>query len=298
MRVSLIHNPSSGDTPIKGPELVSILEELGYQTAYYSTRDGKKRKKDWRQAVESDPGDLVVAAGGDGTVRKVALGLAGSSVPFAILPLGLANNVAKTLGIHGEVAAIARDWLHARPRPFDLGLVRSGGTEQPFVEAFGCGIFATLIERADEEVEGAPAVVGRETDRAVYLLREIVRDASLGHWTVTLDGEDVSGPYLAIEVMNVRFGGPNISLAPDADLGDGLLDVVMIGAREREALVEYLSGRLEHGAAEPIELPVRRARAIGLSQPAGSAAHIDDKTWSAKPPLELGIRPGACRVIA
>jgi diacylglycerol kinase (ATP) len=298
MRITLIHNPSSGDTPIKRAEIVSILDDLGYQTAYYSTRDGKKRKKDWRQALDTDPGDLVVAAGGDGTVRKVALQMAGSPAPFAILPLGLANNVAKTLGIHGEIAAIARGWRSATPRPFDIGLIDDGGSEQPFVESLGGGLLATLIARAQDEVEEAPAVVGRETDRAVYLLREIARGAEPSHWGLALDGRDASGSYFGVEVMNVRFGGPNIPLAPEANAGDGLLDVVTIGSRERDQLVDYLSGRLEHGAAEPLQLQVHRARTIELTPPKKASLHLDDDIWQpAKPTLELRVRAAACRVV-
>jgi diacylglycerol kinase family enzyme len=302
MRITLIHNPTSGDTPLGRDELVSILEGEGYQTAYYSTKDGKKRKKDWRRAIDDEPADLILAAGGDGTVRKVALALSGSSTPFAVLPLGTANNIAKTLGLHGKIQTIARRWKRARARPFDLGVVEGARRDVQFVESFGGGLFASLIRRGADEVEAAPKVVGRETDRAVFLLREIGRKSRPQPWTVTIDGKDASGSYLAVEILNVRFGGPNIALAPKADPRDGRLDVVLIGPAERDALDVYLKSRLEHGAAAPLELPVRRARAVTLQAPRGAAFHLDDEIWPArgpvpKRPIEVRIWAGATRLI-
>jgi diacylglycerol kinase family enzyme len=300
MRITVIHNPSSGDTPVGRDELVSILEDEGYQTAYYSTKDNKKRKKDWRWAIDNEPGDLVLAAGGDGTVRKVALALAGSPTPFAVLPLGTANNIAKTLGLHGKIGTIAKRWRRARPRPFDLGVVEGTRDDGRFVESFGGGLFAKLIERATEDVETGRKVVGRETDRAVFVLREITRQTRAEHWQITIDGRDASGSYLAVEVLNVRFGGPNIALASKADPRDGRFEVVMIGRTERDALASYLKSRLEHGAAPPLELPVRRARAVTLGAPRGVPFHLDDQTWprqGRKRPIEVRVWAAAARLI-
>ncbi len=58
------------------------------------------------------PADLVVAAGGDGTVGAAARALAGSGVPLGVMPLGTANNVARSLGIHGGPDEVAATWRH------------------------------------------------------------------------------------------------------------------------------------------------------------------------------------------
>jgi diacylglycerol kinase (ATP) len=301
MRLTLVHNPKAGDSAIAKKDLLAILERAGYQISYYSTKDQKKRTKISDQTADGEADDLVVAAGGDGTARDVILDAAGSPIPVAIVPLGMANNIAKALGIHGEIQAIAEGWKDARPQPFDLGLVADPGAGDRFVESFGGGIFASLIEGGETQVQESPSVVGRETDRAVYLMREITRGATLEDWGVTIDGQDASGRYIGVQVQNIRFGGPNIPLAADADPGDGQLDVVLFGPAEREALIRYLTGRLEHGAAQPLELPARRAREITLRPPSGATLHLDDEIWreAGQPPAEVTLRvePDVVRVL-
>jgi len=71
--------------------LLSVMAHAGHTVRERSTDE------DWEELLP-DPGDLLVAAGGDGTVRKVALAASEHRVPFAVLPIETANNVAKTLG--------------------------------------------------------------------------------------------------------------------------------------------------------------------------------------------------------
>ena len=117
MRITVIYNPSSGDSEVSREVLESILGEAGYQVRYQTT-DGE-----WEKALQ-EPTDLVVAAGGDGTVRKVATRLVGSGIPFAVLPLGTANNFGKTLRVHGRLGDIVQAWTTQPPVPLDLGFAR------------------------------------------------------------------------------------------------------------------------------------------------------------------------------
>jgi diacylglycerol kinase (ATP) len=82
MRVLLIHNPKAGDREHGKKQLITSLAPFGHQTFYQSTK-----KPGWKKAFDKSV-DLVIAAGGDGTVRKVAWQLMDRGVPLAILPLG------------------------------------------------------------------------------------------------------------------------------------------------------------------------------------------------------------------
>ena len=74
--------------------------------------------------------------------------------------------------------------------------------------------------------------------------------------TIRLDGKKMSGDYLMLEVQNIRYIGPNLELHPEADINDGFLDVVMVGAKERNKLKPYLmKTKPKRGS-----LTVRRAR--------------------------------------
>ena len=94
MKVTLIHNPAAGDDrqPSAG-QLEALIEEAGHKVRYESTKE-----KGWTKALKKET-DLVVVAGGDGTVAKVARRLIGEKLPLTILPMGTANNISKTLGI-------------------------------------------------------------------------------------------------------------------------------------------------------------------------------------------------------
>jgi diacylglycerol kinase family enzyme len=273
MRATLIHNPSSGDGRPSQKRLEQLLTGAGYQVRYTST-EGK-----WKRALD-EAGDLVVAAGGDGTVGKVIRRLAGTDTPFALLPFGTANNVAKTLGVVGEIGDIVAGWQASSGEPFDVWQASADDVEETFVEGAGGGVFADLVGLGEQLVEDADLYVGRETDRAISLLCGLVENARTSHWGVELDGDDRSGPYLAVEALNVRFAGPNVPIAPDADPGDGLLDVVLVGEDERQQVLEYLHGRLRLAAGPLPRMPVARAASVRFEVPAGIPFRVDDEMLS------------------
>ena len=102
MKISLIHNPTAGGGR-DVDDVIELLTDAGHEVHHRSSEDN------W-QSLLQDPGDLVVAAGGDGTVRDVALAAADRGLPFAALPIGTANNVAKTLGLIGDARELVRSW--------------------------------------------------------------------------------------------------------------------------------------------------------------------------------------------
>lgn len=277
MQITLIHNPGAGDgQDVKA--LVRLISDAGHDLRYRSSKKGWERLLDERS-------DLVVAAGGDGTVGKVAMAAADRGLPFAAVPIGTANNIAKTIGVFGDAADLIETWSTS-PRseqPFDLGEVVAPWGSKRFVEGVGGGLIADLIAR-EEEVADA-TLLGRETDRALHVLAELVRETPVRLWQVRADGKSFSGNYFALEVLNIQFVGPNLPLAPGAFPGDGLLDVVMIGETDRELLLEYLDNRLRLASARMPELRTARARHIEIVSPAGVHWHVDDGNWPVAEPL-------------
>src|ERR1700693_2303775 len=107
--INLLHNPTAGNEDHSKEELISLLEENGYECRYSSM------KKDWKNLEEKV--DFIVAAGGDGTIRKITKELLERKLsekiwPIALLPLGTANNVAQTLEINGSTEEIIQSWTH------------------------------------------------------------------------------------------------------------------------------------------------------------------------------------------
>src|SRR5215210_6946129 len=131
VRITVVFNPDAGDGVDKD-DLKDLLEAAGHRARIVSA------KKDWRKALKK-PADLVVAAGGDGTICEVALELAqaGADRPMALLPFGTGNNVGKTLGLVGDARPLVASWTVAQTRPFDVGQVVAPWGGAQFVESFG-----------------------------------------------------------------------------------------------------------------------------------------------------------------
>jgi diacylglycerol kinase (ATP) len=286
VRISLVHNPTSGGGQ-DADELVKLLTDAGHEVRHRSSKD------DWETLLQ-DPGDLVVAAGGDGTVRKVALAAADHRLRFGILPIGTANNIAKTLGMLGDARELVESWekAHGHERLLDLGEV-VGPRSATFVEGFGGGPVAELIG-SGKEVEKDAKLLGRETDRALHLLGELIREDRPFRWRISAGGEDLSGDYLGVEIMNIRFVGPNVPLAPNADPSDGLLDLVLIRKEDREGILDYLDRRLHLASGVMPPLRTELGDRFELVAPAGARLHLDDKPWpddeQLSEPMELDVR--------
>ncbi|HET6566999.1 MAG TPA: diacylglycerol kinase family protein [Rhodothermales bacterium] len=299
MRVTLMHNPRAGDEQVKPDELMEALRNAEYDPAYQSIK-----KKGYEKALR-DPGALVVIAGGDGTVEKVARSLIGRGIPIGVLPLGTANNVATTLGIEGPYEQIISSWSLDRRQSFDVGALQSPWGDGYFIEAAGLGLFPHTMSVADADGEDSGASTTAEELRISYdRIKRLLPDYASQTYTITVDGYDLSGEYLLVEAMNTSWIGPNLHLARTADPGDGLLDLVLSRADKRDELLRYLS---VSGPGEPADLPVtiRRGRHIQIRW-SGSKLHVDDEIWpeedqdadeapSAKRSelLDVRIRPGA-----
>jgi diacylglycerol kinase family enzyme len=224
VRVTLVLNPGAGKGATSPEELRRAIEAAGHQV---EVREAKKRKV--AKALD-DPGDLLVVAGGDGTVGRVMKALAGRGVTMTILPTGTANNIATSLGIRGDPGALAARWERLPPRRVDVGTVRGPWGESRFVESVGIGLLGELIHpEVGDDIEG--------TDEARTEARRLARTLAAPFRRVELDGEDRSANYLLLEAMNIRCAGPNLWLADHARVGDGKLEIVRALERDRQSLV-------------------------------------------------------------
>lgn len=278
MKITLVHNPSAGGGQ-QTEDLVRLITDAGHDVRHASAEKG------WERLLQ-DPADLVVAAGGDGTVCKVVLAAADHGLPFAAIPIGTANNIAKTLGVLGDARELVETWSSSQrsEQPFDIGEVAAALGRERFVEGMGGGVVADLISRRDE-VEADAILLGRETDRALHLFGEIAREAPVRHWRVVADGTDLSGDYITVEVLNIRVVGPNLPFAPQANPSDGLLDIVLVSEAERESLLAYAEDRLTLASGQLPALRFTQARAVEIVAPAGVRLHIDDRNWPSAQPL-------------
>lgn len=195
----------------------------------------------WLPTQEDDPGggmartavaegaEVVLAVGGDGTVRAVAEGLRGSGVALAICPLGTGNLLARNLGIALEdLPGAVEATFGGVSRPIDLGLVEwttplGEREEHAFAVMAGMGLDAQIMANTDKEVKSRAGMLAYVQAGAIEVGRS--RPMRLAY---SFDG----GPRGRARARMVVVGncgsiGMGVYLMPDASLEDGRLDVVM-----------------------------------------------------------------------
>jgi diacylglycerol kinase (ATP) len=270
MRIILLHNAKAGKG--EGPEaddLLRAIREAGHTVTYQSTREKGAK---WTLL---EPADLVVAAGGDGTVRKAALGVAGRKTPVAILPLGTANNLARTFGIEPDIPGIIHNLNTASRRRMDIWIAAGPWGKIPFIESAGAGLLARAIRRLSRSPAGSAAPSVR---RARSQIRELLESYPAQRWTVHADDRLYTDNLLLWEAMNIRTVGPNLRLAPRNDPGDGLLEFVFLKEAARRQFADYLdSPEGPGGQLPPVETVVAQRLHLRLQQP--EALHVDDRAW-------------------
>ena len=266
MRALLIHNPKAGDRKHGKKQLMASLTRCGHQAFYQSIKE-----QGWEKAFKK-PVDLVVAAGGDGTVHKTAWQLMGSGIPLAILPLGTANNLACSLGFTESVDEILQSLHCGKSQPFDVGVARNGSATDYFLEAAGGGLFADYFPAAiaNEQKGASPE---EELTAHLSLLRQLSLDFPARHWKISIDGKDISGRYILWGAMNIRSAGPALHLAPKAKTDDGRLDFVAVHERERKVFIKHVDAHLA-GRKQRVPLTSRKFRELKITLRSG-AMHLD-----------------------
>lgn len=243
-----------------------------------------------------DSVDLIVAAGGDGTVELAASLVAKTSTPLAILPLGTANNIATSLGMAADVPQLISSWHRARRVPIDFGYVRIGARERLIVEGAGGGFIPAGIAAAQRALDSADAHPAVEVAAAVQLFYDVLKKLKPVRTTMTIDGVRVSEELLMFEVLNIRSVGPNLVLAPDANPSDGLFDVILAGPEHRADLLEYLESRIRDNDLA-LSLPSHRARHVHIDS--CDELHIDDERVDVcgLGGIDIRIAPGAATLL-
>jgi diacylglycerol kinase family enzyme len=172
--------------------------------------------------------DLVVAAGGDGTVRACAEALAGTGVPLAVVPLGTANLVARALGVPAQAGRALEVAFGGRDRPIDLGRVTGAGASETgrdsagvvFAAMTGIGLDAAVVAAAWPRVK-------RRLGWVAYAMAAVPRLGwPASEFTIRVDGAaPLRRRARCVVVANAGLLPGGFTLLPGARLDDGLLDV-------------------------------------------------------------------------
>jgi diacylglycerol kinase (ATP) len=262
MRATLFHNPTAGNNADKD-QILAAMKLADFEARYVSVKsndiDGTLKKST----------DLIVIAGGDGTITEVVTKIPDRSVPVALLPLGTANNIARSFGIAGTPQELVETWKIDNTHPLDVGSVKASWGSSRFLEGFGVGVFAEFLKAAakDEKLKGADNL---RKGRALFTKK--LKALEPIEIAITVDGKALNGKFLGVEVMNVPFTGPGLPLATKAKIADRMLDIICFDADRRRDLAKWLEAPQD----EPAPVVTRKGKIIEVTW-ADSANRLDDE---------------------
>jgi diacylglycerol kinase family enzyme len=237
--------------------------------------------------------DVVVVAGGDGTIGRTATRLAATDIPLAIVPMGTANNVARSLGLSFDAELAVSALATATERRVDLGRIKSSGEEttELFIEGLGIGLFAHVLGELKQTAKAR-----KNLPSAIHLIADELETYEAARYEVTVGDRKVVGSYVLIAAMNMRSVGPALGLAPDASCEDGELDVVFIGPESRDALVHHLRRNADGDGVTLPELEVTRARSVRVR--GHGWMHADDRARELRGEIAIDVARGAVRILS
>ncbi|MBU8880312.1 diacylglycerol kinase [Bacillus sp. FJAT-29790] len=221
-RARIIYNPTSGREIFKKhlAEVLQKLERAGYETSCHATTSAGDATKAARIAVERRY-DLVVAAGGDGTINEVVNGLAEQEFrpKLGIIPVGTTNDFARALQIPRDIEAAADIIVRGDTIPVDIGRIN----DKYFINIAGGG-------RLTELTYEVPSKLKTMIGQLAYYLKGIEMLPSIRSTDVSIeyDGKLFEGEAMLFLVGLTNSVGGFEKLAPDSSINDGLFSLLIL----------------------------------------------------------------------
>lgn len=293
MRTCLIINPNAGrkaglTTNALGLEDVSAALARHYIDTTVLPTEHAGHATDLARQAAADGYELIVAAGGDGTVTEVASGMLESDAVLGVMPLGSVMNIARMLGVPRDLDAAARVIAERRIVRIDVGQASTRARTIHFLEAGGTGVDAALFAYFNE--------IDRGNWRSLRPLLKFMWRYRPRRVRMLLDGQPFEFRAMMVTISNGPNIGPAWALAPDARIDDGLFDVQVFTRFSKLELAMHLlsimGGRRRYN---PKVLSYRAKRAeIEPRRP--MMVHADSQPL-ATTPATFEVLPGALSVI-
>lgn len=230
-------------------------------------------------------GEIPVVMSGDGLIGQVGGALVGAGVPMGVIPSGRGNDFARVVGIPDDVEEAVAVLAGGRPREIDVGEVNG----KRFLCIASCGFDSDANRIANES---------RIKGRIVYAYAALRALASWkpARFALTLDGERREFRGYSVAAANSRAYGGGMFIAPDAELDDGLLDVVTTAEVGKLRFLANLPQVFEGKHVNNDEVTVSRAAEVRIEADRPFAVYADGDPV-ADLPATVRILPRALRVI-
>jgi diacylglycerol kinase (ATP) len=296
MKTALLINDEAGSAGSQGEIAIERARELGWDVCPFGDTRASTAA---RRAAESGY-DLVIAGGGDGTVREVVQGLSEAErrVSFGVLPLGTGNDLARALRMPLEVEpavrALSRASETGRTIELDLLQLSHGHGQSVCANSVNGGIAPLIREQMDPELKA-------KLGPLAFVWGALGSLKQLDRWEAKfrIDGGPVQQrSFVAFVVANGGSVGGGVQVAPVAELDDGLFDLVVIRADASLAELTIAAIQAKFGdlfASNCVEHLRGRELEI-IEQPPHLAFTADGETID-EPLRRVRVLPGALRTL-
>lgn len=260
--------------------IIDALEATGCTVSCHDTmRSGDAEKI--AAEVDGTDCDVLVIAGGDGTINEALNGLRADSPPLGVIPLGTANVLALELGLSTEPAAIAA--VIAGGRPVSIRLGRLNGRR--FVMMAGVGFDARVVA-------GVTTRFKRLAGKGAYVWRTVVELVRYQDAAYAAEIDGVGYRAASVVVANGRYYGGPFMIAPEADLCADSFEVCLFESGGRFNAIRYGLGLLTRRIHKMDGLRIVRGRSITILGPLAEPIQIDGDMFGQLPAsIELDSDP-------
>ena len=272
MKAVLIVNPTAG----RGyalrmlPQIRNHLTEEGLSFDVLLTQAPGDAVELVRKAL-TDGYELLVAVGGDGTCNEVLNGMmvspdGGRSGSMSVIPVGSGNDFSVGIGMVQDLREACHRVVHGTPRLIDVGQVG----ERYFGNGAGVGFDAIvgLVAARIPFLTGLPLYLLAVLQTILFYFRAPVI-------TLECDGREHTAPMIMISVTNGRRMGGGFWVTPDAEVDDGLFDLMLAKEMSRPRMLAFVPKFVKGTHPEEPEVTMDRASRVVLTTDGDLVAHID-----------------------
>jgi diacylglycerol kinase (ATP) len=288
--IAYIVNPKSGASSSKLARLLfrDYLVKKGFEVRISFTSSLEDACEIATDAAVDYDCAMVVAVGGDGTVREVAHGLEGSDKPLLIIPCGTENLLANELGFDEKLKTILRTFDAGYIRPLDLGSANG----KCFTCIVGCGFDGQVVRRVSEQRNG-------HIDYFDYIppLWRTFWSYKFAPMKVQADGDEIFNERGLVFVGNISRYGMGLQILRHADFGDGLLDVCIYKCESRVRLAKHsvMTVLKQHAASG--DVIYRQGKDITISSEVSDIETEIDGDPGPDLPIQIKVIPQAINVM-
>jgi diacylglycerol kinase family enzyme len=237
--------------------------------------------------------DLVIVAGGDGTINEATEGMLHSEVPLAILPGGTANVLANEMGLSSRIEQVAARLEECRPRRISVGhLTCDGGrVSRHFLLMAGIGFDAYIVHHVDGELK-------LRTGKLAYWVAGLrLLGRRLAEFQTEIGGEKRRCSFAL--VSKVRNYGGDFEIARSVSLFDDRFEVVLFEGQPSKHYVKYFTGMMLDRLGGMKGVTVLRTGGVTLSDPEERCVYVQiDGECAGRLPAEIRMVPDALTLLA